>query len=165
MTEKVWKWFWVWDFEKEEKWLQKMADEGWALCRAGFCNYTFEKCEPGEYNIRLEMRSNDSSYQEFLEEIGAEDVGQVFKWSYYRRKSELGEFDLFSDIDSRLEHLHRISWMLKMVGFANIMIGIGNSLGNRFGWINLLCGCLLMYGLGRINAKEEVLAEERKLRE
>ena len=30
MTERktVWKWFWVWDFEKEERWLNEMALAG-----------------------------------------------------------------------------------------------------------------------------------------
>ena len=41
--------FWVWEFEKEERWLNEMAQEGWALQNAGFCTYTFEKTEPGQY--------------------------------------------------------------------------------------------------------------------
>lgn len=32
--------FWVWEFEKEERWLNEMAQEGWALQNAGFCTYT-----------------------------------------------------------------------------------------------------------------------------
>lgn len=27
--------FWVWEFEKEERWLNEMAQEGWALQNAG----------------------------------------------------------------------------------------------------------------------------------
>ena len=41
--------FWVWEFEKEERWLNEMAQEGWALQNAGFCTYTFEKTEPGQF--------------------------------------------------------------------------------------------------------------------
>ena len=48
-TKTLHKWFWVWEFEKEERWLNEMAQEGWALTCGGFCTYTFEKCEPGEY--------------------------------------------------------------------------------------------------------------------
>ena len=47
------KWFWVWDFEKEERWLNDMAESGWALVSVGFCRYSFERCEPGEYIVRL----------------------------------------------------------------------------------------------------------------
>jgi hypothetical protein len=32
---KIWKWFWVWDFEKEERWLNQMAMEGWVLVDVG----------------------------------------------------------------------------------------------------------------------------------
>ena len=31
----VHKWYWVWDFEKEEKWLYEMAMQGWTLASVG----------------------------------------------------------------------------------------------------------------------------------
>ena len=49
------KWFWVWEFEKEEKWLNEMAEKGWALEGVGFCKYRFTACEPGKYTARLEL--------------------------------------------------------------------------------------------------------------
>jgi hypothetical protein len=58
-TKTVHKWFWVWDFEKEERWLNEMALEGWALVAVGWCRYVFERCEPGAYMIRLEMHQPD----------------------------------------------------------------------------------------------------------
>ena len=59
-TKTLHKRFWVWEFEKEERWLNQMAQEGWALQNAGFSTYTFERCEPGEYIIRMAML-NDSA--------------------------------------------------------------------------------------------------------
>ena len=41
-TKKVTKWYWVWDYEKEELWLNAMAQEGWALQRVGFATYWFD---------------------------------------------------------------------------------------------------------------------------
>ena len=32
------KWMWVWDFEKEEQWLNETAMNGWALCSVGSAN-------------------------------------------------------------------------------------------------------------------------------
>ena len=29
--------FWIWDFDKEEKWLNKMAQDGYVLENVGFC--------------------------------------------------------------------------------------------------------------------------------
>ena len=43
----IYKWFWVWDFEKEEEWLNEMAMNGWVLESVGFCSYHFIRCEPG----------------------------------------------------------------------------------------------------------------------
>ena len=76
---KVWKWYWVWDFEKEERWLNQMAMEGWVLTEVGFANYTFERCEPGDYIIRLQMHNPDDEYLAFLEELGAEYIGRAVR--------------------------------------------------------------------------------------
>ncbi|MBR2552223.1 MAG: DUF2812 domain-containing protein [Erysipelotrichaceae bacterium] len=167
MTNKtLYKWFWVWDFEKEERWLNEMAQSGWALCKVGPCTYTFEPCEPGDYFVRLEMHSPDASYTAFLEEIGAEYIGRVFQWTYYRRKAEMGQFDIFSDIDSRIAHLDRIGRALAIIGGANLLIGFVNTFSPaHFGWVNLLCATLLMYGLGRIHGKKEALEKEKAWRE
>lgn len=165
-TKTVMKWFWVWDFEKEEKWLNEMAANGWALIRVGFSRYTFERCEPEEYTVRLEMHGYDEDYLSFMEDAGAEYVGRVFQWIYFRRRSEYGAFDLFSDIDSRIAHLNRIHMVLWMLGIMNLVIGIFNSMSPvHLGWINLLCATLLMYGCGRIKGKAEYLENERTLRE
>ena len=66
------KWFWVWDFEKEEDWLNEMALNGWVLDGVSFCTYHFVRCEPGEYSVRLEMHPYDESFLAFMKETGAE---------------------------------------------------------------------------------------------
>ena len=157
--------FWVWDFEKEERWLNEMVQEGWALEKAGFCTYTFVRCEPGEYIIRMQM-NQDADYRSFVEGLGAEYVGGCVNWFYFRRKAELGAFDLFSDIDSRIAHLKRIGKMLWLLCIANIVIGLSAvSSGRTYSSINLLCAALLSYGLGRIHGKKEALENERLLHE
>ncbi len=161
------KWFWVWDFEKEEDWLNEMALNGWALDGIGYCTYHFVRCEPGEYNIRLEMHPYDEEYVSFMEETGAEYIGRMMMWIYFRKKTVDGAFDLFSDIDSRISHLNKICRILTIVGGANLLIGIANSIGwgSRLGWVNLLVATLLMYALGRIHGKKEALEKERLLHE
>ncbi len=167
MTERitVHKWYWVWDFEKEERWLNEMAMQGWTLASVGWCTYTFEKTEPDAYIIRLEMHgAADTSYVSFMEETGAEYIGRVMRWIYFRRKSGLGPFDIFSDIDSKVGHLRNIAGLLLLLGIMNLMIGILNSFNTpQFSWMNVLVGSLLMYGLGRIHGKKEYLENERKL--
>lgn len=75
--------FWVWEFEKEERWLNEMAQEGWALQNAGFCTYTFEKTEPGQYIIRLAMLDSSPDFESFMEELEAQSVGHCFSWGYF----------------------------------------------------------------------------------
>ena len=168
MTERrtIRKWYWVWDFEKEEVWLNEMAQNGWVLDGVGFCTYHFVRCEPGEYTVRLEMHDYDEAYLSFMADTGAEYLGRMVKWIYFRKKASEGSFDLFSDIDSRIRHLDRIGKMLFGVGMANLAIGLVNIFNpSRLGWINLLCCALLMYALGRIHGKKEALEKERLLHE
>ena len=41
---KVRKWFWVWEHEKEELWLNEMALSGWVLEKVGFGVFWFRPC-------------------------------------------------------------------------------------------------------------------------
>ena len=94
-------------------------------------------------------------------------MGRVVQWVYFRKKTELGSFDLFSDLDSRMAHLDRIGNTLLLLGIANLAIGLANTFQPtvRLGWINLLCASLLMYALGRIHGKKEALQQKRLLME
>lgn len=164
------RWFWVWDFEKEERWLNEMAANGWTLVEVGYCRYTFEKTDDNEYTVRLEMHPFDEDYISFMEQTGAEYIGRVLQWIYFRKKSELGRFDIFSDLDSRISHLSKIHKMILMLGLANLIIGIANllsfrSINSAVAVFNLLVATLLMYGVGRMQGKIEYLENERQLRE
>jgi len=168
-TKVVRKWFWVWEFEKEEAWLADMVKQGWVLDDVGFCRYRFISCEPGEYAVRLELLEDlpqsekGMDYINFIEETGAKFVGSYFRWAYFRKKCEDGAFDLFSDIASRIRHIDRIMKMVGTVGAANILIGLAQI--NRFGIVNLLCAALLGYCCYRLHAKKKKLEKERVLHE
>ena len=140
--------------------------EGWALQNAGFCTYTFEKTEPGQYIIRLAMLDSSPDFESFMEELEAQSVGHCFSWGYFRRSAQLGPFDLFSDVDSRISHLNKIGQMVRLLCLANLLIGVTNTFsGASLAWLNLLCATFLAYGLGRISSKRESLVEERQLHE
>ena len=164
--------FFVWEYEKEEKWLNEMAMNGWVLVNVGLCRFTFEKCEPNEYIIRMEMRQKDDDYISFMEDTGAQFIGRCLQWQYFKRKSELGQFDIFSDINSRIDHLkniHKTTSMLALanllLGIVNLNMGIYNTSNSIVAVLNFLCTSFLSYGVGRIKGKIEYLENERMIRE
>lgn len=172
------KWFWAWDFDKEEKWLNAMSAKGLALVAIGFCKYTFEECLPGEYHIRLELLENTPShieserYIKFLEETGIEYLGSITRWAYFRKRTDNNEFDLFSDYKSRIKHLNRILFLIGVltlaefcIGLSNIFIyfGSGTILNLIVGILILLLGLLLSYGFMRVNWIRRKFKKEQQL--
>lgn len=66
MKRVIHKWFWVWDFEKEEKWLNDMSTRGLQLSGVGLCKYVFEEGTPGEYSYRLELLEKTPAHPESI---------------------------------------------------------------------------------------------------
>ncbi len=171
------KWFWAWDFDKEEAWLNEMAAKGLCLMGVGWCRYEFEECEPGEYGIRLEFLDNlvthpeSEKYIEFIESTGAEHVGSWMRWVYFRKKKTDGDFELFSDNASKIKHLTRVINFILVLGIANLLVGVGNTVNAAinapelmfFPIINFILGILAMWGCYRLHKKRKKLKEEQNI--
>uniref|UniRef100_UPI0040568C0D DUF2812 domain-containing protein n=1 Tax=Acetatifactor sp. TaxID=1872090 RepID=UPI0040568C0D len=107
------------DKDKETKWLNEMAKQGYAMTKyfAGF--YTFEECTPGEYIYQVDFSDNffnvSKDYFEFMEETGVEIV-QTWGvgWIFLRKKAADGDFVLYTDVDSAIEHYTKIRTMFKV---------------------------------------------------
>jgi hypothetical protein len=114
----IYKWFWAWNFDKEEKWLNEMSEKGLQLTDVKAIRYKFDEGKTNEYTYRIELLDNLPSskksrdYLRFLEETGVEMIGSYLRWVYLRKKKSEGDFDLFSDLDSRISHLTRILYFL-----------------------------------------------------
>ncbi len=178
MRQMIRKWFWAWEFDQEEQWLADMAARGKALVSVRYATYEFEDSEPGEYIIRLEMLENrptsdeGRAYIEFVESTGAEYVGRVMNWVYFRRKKADGDFELHGDNATRLKHLRRIIRLLTPLLAVNTGIGVYN-LCIGFGWgsvVNVVCGALsltvsalLVIGLKKLNEKKAQLEKDSQL--
>lgn len=180
MKKTVHKWFWVWQFGKEEQWLREMAAKGLTLDSVGFCRYDFIETEPGAYNFQMELLEHAPNHPEseqyirFLEETGAEYVGSMMRWVYFRKKTELGPFTLYSDCASRVKHLGRILWMLVPVTFYDLWVGFYNLslyLANRM-TVSLVCACICLlaaalmgYAVFRLYRMQKQVKEDAKLYE
>ncbi|MCL2046415.1 MAG: DUF2812 domain-containing protein [Oscillospiraceae bacterium] len=180
MTKTIHKMFFAWDFDKEESWLNEMSAKGLHLQSVGFCTYTFNEGIPGDYVYRLEMLDNlashaeSSQYIRFIEDTGAEHIGSLFRWVYFRKKTNGGGFDIYSDLASRIMHLKRIVALLGILSCVNILNGINmlrvwriNNLISPLylSIICLACGLLLGYGFLKIYRKKQMLEKEKALRE
>lgn len=186
MRKCVRKGFWVWNFDKEEKWLNEMAAKGLALVSVGFCRYEFEDCTPGEYAIRMEYcekrpRSVEGQkYLSFIEDTGAEHVGTYGKWVYLRKKTADGGFELFSDNTSRIDHLTRIIRLVAGLTILNLVVGLFNLAllgisifvqhqpvplltGNGIGFVNIILSILGFIGWARLVAKRKRLRRETQI--
>lgn len=181
MQKTVYKWFWAWEADREEEWLVDMARQGWALAGVGYAAYHFERCAPGEYMIRLELLDRlpgdprSREYINFVESTGAEYLGNVMRWAYFRKKAAEGTFELFSDLESRIRHLERMLCLLIPLAAAatgSLLFNAVNLAGRPdlpVLWFCvktvLLCAGLLWYGVGQIWSRRRALAAERFLRE
>ena len=179
MRHTVSKMFFAWDFEKEEKWLNTMSARGMQLVGVGFCKYIFEDGTSGEYSYRIELLKQFPTHQEsaayinFLEETGVEHIGSYMRWVYLRKKSNEGEFELFSDIDSQIKHLNRIlTLFICLIPLEISSLALNVSTAMTGSTINLVCACILALmliplSMGILNLYKKIrkLKNERLLRE
>ncbi|MEY9971375.1 hypothetical protein ABH966_001748 [Lysinibacillus sp. RC46] len=115
------------DYEKEEAWVNDMAEQGWHLKRTMVGYFIFEKGEPGQYIYRNELvKGKKQDYFDFLETMNIEFVSKFGVWAYYRKKKSEGPFELFSDSSSKIKYLTLISRLFIAATFLNLLIGFIN---------------------------------------
>ncbi len=177
MRHTIHKLFWLWEFDKEEKWLNEMSAKGLCLVSVGFCKYEFEDCEPGEYRICLQFldkmprHPESKKYIEFLEATGAEHIGSFTRWAYFRKKAADGEFELFSDNASRIKYLSGIISLIALISVSNLFAGINNvfvAIGlsspiNYLGIINIALSVWATFGCVRLLKKRKRMKQESQL--
>ena len=168
---------WVWNFDKEEKWLNEMAAKGLCLVSVGLCRYDFEECNPGEYQIRMQLLENLPSnpesrkYMEFLESTNVEHIGSVLRWVYLRKKTADGDFELFSDNESRVKYLTQVIRFISVLTFFCLYIGAYNiflaikfsNVINYIGFVNIVIALFAAFGIARLRRKRSKLKKEGQL--
>ena len=107
------------DKDKETQWLNEMSQKGWAMTGffAGF--YRFEPCEKGKYSYQIdfgnEFFSVSDDYREFMSDSDIEIIQSWGFWVFLRKLSSEEEFQLYTDVDSQIEHYKKIRNMFKAV--------------------------------------------------
>ena len=161
----VWHWWWGWNPEKIEDWLEEIELEGWNLFQVDFnhIRFKFEKGESRKMRYCVDYQEDvDENYFELFKEYGWElaDDG-ILPWYIWRKSYENERPSIYTDTISLIERNNRQLWIVGILivmdtivfysTFNGGYIGIG--LGLLFLMI-LVLGYIMMQ-LYRYNKKLE----------
>ena len=111
---RVWRFYTIAEYEKEEQWLNEMAREGWNLTAVGLCRYIFRRSTPGEYIYKLDIVERTASdevkesYFNFLTECDIRIVGEFKDWLYLQKRAADGPFDMKDDTYAKLRTVNKV---------------------------------------------------------
>ncbi len=128
-TKTVFKAIFAWEDEKEEKWLEQMATEGWKLISVAPYVYKFERSEPEKVVFRLDYKNTlDKDYQEYLtifKDAGWEMFATFANWHYFKIKPENNEVpEIFNSGKVKAQKYRRL--LIGMVPLLPIYIVLLN---------------------------------------
>ncbi len=152
------------DKDAETKWLNELCAQGYAMTHffAGF--YFFEQCEPGEYIYQVDLREKfgrvTNDYRELMTDAGIEIIQNWGYWVILRKKACEGDFELYTDTESKIEHYIKIRNMFKAVTILELVVYIiellaaiwgGAKLGYLFAGIILILIVVLLRAVLKTN--------------
>lgn len=161
------------DKDKETAWINEMAAQGYALTGFYIGFYKFEECEPGKYTYQIDfgdkMFAVDDNYREFMAENNIEIISLWGYWIFLRKLAADGEFKLYTDVDSSIEHYTKILKMFKVVTIIELICFmvevLGAMQGVAFGFFGmLLIGAIVIVCMRATISTKRKIAElkERK---
>jgi len=108
----------LWDKDEEQRWLNEMCHNGWALKKFFAGLYTFVPCRPGEYIYQVDLLpgqgftpSDPTGYDEFMADMGVDVVQHWGRWAILRKSAAEGPFEIYTDLDSQISLYTRIRSM------------------------------------------------------
>lgn len=114
-TKKVFKYFTIFEYEKEQEYLRKMHLSGWKFVKvSGFCIYHFEKCVPQDVVYQLDYNkegiAHKEEYIQLFIDCGWEYLQDYVGYSYFRKAASdmSGKEEIFCDEQSRRQMLERV---------------------------------------------------------
>ena len=116
------KWFWPWQEEAEEAWLQNMSQQGWHLSDVGLpIVYTFESGEPKDFVYRFDYPSfskmDKEDYLQLFMDADWEFIEERSGWFYFRQPAQADqELEIYTDAESKISKYKRL------FAFALIML-------------------------------------------
>jgi len=114
-SKKEFKFFTIFEYEKEQSYLREMHKKGWRFVRVtGIGMYHFESCQPEDVIYQLDYNkegiAQKGEYVQMFRDCGWEYLQDFVGYSYFRKPlAEMnGEEGIFCDDNSRLEMMNRV---------------------------------------------------------
>lgn len=114
-VKKQFKWFTIFEYEKEQNYLREMHKSGWKFIKVtGLGMYHFEKCVPQDVVYQLDYNQDGLSHKEeylkMFEDCGWEYLQDFVGYSYFRKAvTEDGiEEEIFCDEESKFQMMQRV---------------------------------------------------------
>ena len=104
------------DKDDEERFLNSMSANGYAMKKFFLGLYWFDRCSPNEYTYRVDIindkyKPEKKEFYDLVSDTGAELIQTWRGWAFFRKKSS--NFELYTDNESRIDQYKRIrkTWM------------------------------------------------------
>ena len=112
---KEFKWFTIFQYEKEQEYLNSMHRMGWKLIHITFPGwYYFVECEPEDMVYQLDYNpdglANKEEYTQLFEDCGWKYLFDFVGYSYFRKRRDENDTgtEIFCDDVSRLDMMKRV---------------------------------------------------------
>ncbi len=114
-TTKQFKWFTIFEYEKEQEYLRRQHQNGWRFTKVtGFGMYHFEECTPEDVVYQLDYNEdavkNRDNYLQMFADCGWEYLQDYAGYSYFRKPvaADGTVEEIFCDEESRLQMMQRV---------------------------------------------------------
>ena len=114
-TKKQFKWFTIFEYEKEQEYLRQMHRSGWKFLKVtGFGMYHFEKCQSQDVVYQLDYNkeglAHKEEYIQMFADCGWEHLQDYAGYSYFRKAvgADGAAEEIFCDDASRLQMMERV---------------------------------------------------------
>ncbi len=123
LTKRCVRFFGAWQADKEERWLNEMAQQGWLLTDVTSMLYRFRRIEPKNWVYQLdfmELTGDDVlEYQQLFEDAGWEYVTNLTHWHYFRADGDANVQRIHTDLQTRIAVLERVRRMVLLAGIPS----------------------------------------------
>jgi hypothetical protein len=139
------KWFWPWQDQEEEQWLEKQSKQGNHLSKlSAFGRYTFEKGAPKDFVYRLDFMLDDrgekENYLQIFRDAGWEYLGEMNGWHYFRKEADAeASTEIFTDQHSKVKKYERvITYQASSLGILMLLFITVIEPWEQLHWLSLI---------------------------